>query len=31
MFEVDVLISDDELDPSVAVDLQAADPRVVLA
>ncbi|HET8977440.1 MAG TPA: DeoR/GlpR family DNA-binding transcription regulator [Solirubrobacteraceae bacterium] len=29
--EVDVLISDDELDPAVAIDLQAAGPRVVLA
>jgi DeoR family transcriptional regulator, fructose operon transcriptional repressor len=29
--EIDVLISDDELDPAVALDLQAAGPRVVLA
>lgn len=29
--EVDVLISDDGLDPAVAIDLQAAGPRVVLA
>lgn len=29
--EVDTLISDDELDAAVAVDLQAAGPRVVLA
>jgi DeoR family fructose operon transcriptional repressor len=29
--EADVLISDDELDAAVAVDLQAAGPRVVLA
>ena len=29
--EVDVLISDEALDPAVAIDLQAAGPRVVLA